>query len=86
MEKIVRSVELEDDVSPRRAQYVLHLKQLSEGYVVEINWGAGNALPCREMYYRPTLVEANKKFERIMADKTNATRKSKRTYRQKNSC
>ena len=81
MGKIVRSVELEDTASPRRAQYALCLKQLSEGYVVEVSWGADSALPCCEMYYRPTLVEANRKFERIMANKTKARSKNVRTYR-----
>lgn len=82
MEREIKRIELEDVSSPRRAQYIISLKQLAEGYIVETCWGGRVGKKNKEAYYREGLQAAVEKFEQILALKTHLARKSRRHYRQ----
>jgi len=79
--RVIRNVELEDQASPRSARYAIRLRQLAEGYVVETVWGGALDRKHFESYFRPTLVAAQEKFERILTAKTSRCRSSRRRYR-----
>jgi len=72
---IIRTIELEDAASPRRAQYAIRIRQLTEGYSVEICWGCMTGKKAHESYYRETLAAALEKFERVLASKKAARRR-----------
>lgn len=77
---LVKSVTLEDGASPRSARYMIRLRQLTEGYVVETVWGGRRDRKNSESYFRPTLAAAQEKFEKILASKTAGRRTSRRHY------
>jgi hypothetical protein len=78
---VLRSVKLEDQASPRSAQYVIYLKKLYEGYVVETVWGGALDRKQSESYFRPSLATAQEKFEKILAAKTGNRCSRQRRYR-----
>ena len=79
--RLIKAVELADLSSPRSARYAVHLRQLVDGYVVEVQWGGAADRKQHESYYRPTLSAAWDKFERMVAAKTVDRRVGSRQYR-----
>lgn len=80
---IMRS-RLEAD-SAHKAWYELVLISINEGYLVEKVSGAVGHANHSEIWFRSDFDEAEKKFKRIIADKTNPNRKSPRKYHVVNS-
>ncbi|WP_243374602.1 hypothetical protein [Geotalea sp. SG265] len=67
--------------SARRARYTLTLYAISDGFVIEKRSSAIGKKALREAWFRERYVEAEKKFNLILKDKTNQSRKSPRKYR-----
>lgn len=67
--KLVRTITLEAENSPRHAWYKLELRQIQGGYVIAKASGARGAKPAEESYYRPTLDAAQAKFDQILRGK-----------------
>ena len=78
--KVLKSVYLEAE-SPRRAFYKLSLKKITDGYLVCKESGANGKVLHREAWFRETLREAERLFERKLLQKTSVLRKSPRRYR-----
>jgi hypothetical protein len=70
--KLRRSAKLIAPGSPRQAWYSLTLYQLpyDNGFVVEKRSGSKGSKGTNEMWYRSSLVEAEKKFNAILRSKT----------------
>lgn len=77
---LIKSVQLEDNSSPRCARYIIRLGRLAEGYVVETVWGGMRDCKHSESYFRPTLAMAQEKFEKILVAKTADRCSSRRRY------
>lgn len=70
----LKQVELEA-ASPLAARYVLRLLVLQEGFVIEMSASARGRRPHSEAYFRWTLQEAEREFEKILKRKTRPGRK-----------
>jgi len=66
--------------SPRNAFYRLTLEQITDGYLVRKKSGGNGVVLHREAWYRENLSDAEKLFVRILKEKTNPNRKSRRKY------
>ena len=78
--EVLKSVYLEAE-SPRKAFYVLTLRKITDGYLVCKESGAKGKVLHREAWFRETLIEAERLFERKLLQKTKASRRSPRKYR-----
>ena len=78
--EVIKSVYLEAE-SPKRAFYVLTLRRITDGYLVCKESGAEGKVLHREAWFRETLIEAEKLFERKRLQKTKTSRRSPRKYR-----
>lgn len=70
----LKQVELEAS-SPLAARYVLRLLALQEGFAIEMVASACGRQPHSEAYFRWTLQEAEREFEKILKRKTRPGRK-----------
>ena len=66
--------------SPRNAFYVLTLEQITDGYLIRKESGGNGMVFNREAWYRESFADAEKLFLRILREKTNPNRKSRRKY------
>ena len=78
--QLIKSVYLEAE-SPKRAFYVLALKKIADGYLVCKESGAEGKVLHREAWFRETLTEAERLFERKLLQKTRVSRRSPRKYK-----
>lgn len=62
------------------AWYELELYEIEGGYLIRKSSGATNRKINVEIWYRPSLLEAQEKFRRIVAEKTNHESKRRRHY------
>ncbi|MDD2500279.1 MAG: hypothetical protein PHN92_05620 [Geobacter sp.] len=80
MAQLIKVIKLEDVTSHRHAQYFISLKNLADGYVVEVCWGGATGKKRKEAYYREDLRSASDKFDALVRLKTDSERKRKRIY------
>ena len=66
--------------SAKGAWYELFMVKIPHGYLVEKVSGAAGCGRQRESWFRREKTDAEKKFDRIVADKTNPDRRSPRKY------
>jgi hypothetical protein len=66
--------------SAKCAWYELYLVRLPHGYLIEKISGAQGCGRQRETWFRRHQPDAEKKFEKIISDKTNPDRRSPRKY------
>ena len=78
-ESVLKHTRLEAK-SSRGAWYELFMVKIPHGFIVEKVSGGTGCGRQRESWFRRELAEAEKKFERIVADKTNPERRSPRKY------
>ena len=78
--RVIRSTALEDQTSPRSARYIICLRRLTDGYVVETTWGGKHDRKHHESYFRPTLSAAQEKFDKVLASKAGKRRIGRRCY------
>lgn len=66
--------------SPHNAFYLLTLEKITDGYIVRKESGGNGVVLNREAWYRENIGDAEKLFLRILKEKTNPNRKSRRKY------
>lgn len=66
---LVKSVTLEDGASPRSARYMIRLRQLTEGYVVETVWGGSVAVRTQKAISAQRWLQRRKSLRKYLRPK-----------------
>lgn len=78
-DRVLLHSRLEAD-SARNAWYEISLIAIQDGYLIEAHAG-DRSRRSKEIWFRPKLEEAQKKYSRILNDKVNPARRSPRKYK-----
>ena len=74
MSKVIRETLLKAD-SKKQAFYKLTIEEISDGFVIRKESGAGEKVLHKEFYYRDLLEDANEFHQRKIQEKTGENRK-----------